>query len=325
MTEAVSAATVRAALARACRAPSLHNSQPWRWRWDGTRVMLFADRERLLPSADAFNRQGILGCGVMLHHAAVAFAATGLPPRIAHFPDPADRSHLASLSFPEARAATEGELSLAAAMDRRYTDRAPMAPVEHWSDIAQVLAAVCGDRDITLRVLDEGLRPELDRISWTAAALRRRDPRYQTEARWWIGGAPPGSGVPAAALPAREDSDRVAVNREFPAGTADHGSEERDAAHLLLLATAGDSPEALLACGEALSAVLLECTDHDVSTCVLTHLTELPATRARVAELTGAAHPQLLVRAGVATAPRPPRTPRRAIDDVFEVVRGSFG
>ncbi|MBF6235029.1 Acg family FMN-binding oxidoreductase [Nocardia farcinica] len=321
MTEpVVPAATVRAALARACRAPSLHNSQPWRWRWDGTRAMLFADRERRLPSADVLNRQGMLGCGVMLHHAAVAFAAAGLPPRIARFPNPADRSHLASLTFSEARTVTEGELSLAAAMDRRYTDRAPMAPVEHWCDIAQVVAAVCDERNITLRVLDESLRPDLDSISWTATALRRRDPRYQTEARWWIGGAAPGSGVPAAALPAREDSGRVAVNREFPAGIADYGSEQRDAAHLLLLATPDDSPEALLACGEALSAVLLEFTDHDVSTCVLTHLTELPATRTRVAELTGAAHPQLLMRAGVATAPRPPRTPRRAIDDIFEVV-----
>jgi nitroreductase len=33
----------------ACRAPSLHNSQPWRWKVaDGAALHLFADRKRLV-------------------------------------------------------------------------------------------------------------------------------------------------------------------------------------------------------------------------------------------------------------------------------------
>ena len=35
--------TVRAVFDRAARAPSLHNSQPWRWRWDGTAAALYVD------------------------------------------------------------------------------------------------------------------------------------------------------------------------------------------------------------------------------------------------------------------------------------------
>ena len=34
---------IPAAVRLACRAPSLHNSQPWRWRLDGTAVQLFID------------------------------------------------------------------------------------------------------------------------------------------------------------------------------------------------------------------------------------------------------------------------------------------
>ncbi|WP_416562132.1 hypothetical protein [Nocardia testacea] len=38
--------TVRAVLERACRAPSLHNSQPWRWRWDGSTLSPSSPRPR---------------------------------------------------------------------------------------------------------------------------------------------------------------------------------------------------------------------------------------------------------------------------------------
>ncbi|MFC3961574.1 Acg family FMN-binding oxidoreductase [Nocardia jiangsuensis] len=309
--------TLRGVLERAGRAPSLHNSQPWQWRWNGARLALYTDPERLLPGTDAFNRQGMLGCGAVLHHAMVAFAAAGWPVRAALFPDPVHRAHLASLTFAGPHPPAEGELALGAAIEARYTDRAPMAAVPNWSDLVQVLAAVCERHDVLPQPVAPELRAELERISWTAGALRRRDPRYQDEARWWLGGAAPGSGVPAAVLPNRDDALRVPVRREFPAGSADPGPTEHDDAHLLLLATADDSPESLLSCGAVLSAVLLECADHAVSTCVLTHLTELPAIRSRVVELTGAGHPQAFVRAGLATAPRPPRTPRRPIGTVL--------
>src|SRR6476620_10893394 len=36
----------------ACRAPSLHNSQPWRWIVGEAAVDLFADHERVVRSAD---------------------------------------------------------------------------------------------------------------------------------------------------------------------------------------------------------------------------------------------------------------------------------
>ena len=39
-------------LTLACRAPSLHNTQPWLWRVRGTTVDLFADLTRRLPVQD---------------------------------------------------------------------------------------------------------------------------------------------------------------------------------------------------------------------------------------------------------------------------------
>ncbi|WP_342216715.1 hypothetical protein [Nocardia asiatica] len=41
-----------AAIESACRAPSVHNSQPWRWEFDGAELRLYRDDDRLLVSAD---------------------------------------------------------------------------------------------------------------------------------------------------------------------------------------------------------------------------------------------------------------------------------
>jgi hypothetical protein len=59
-----------------------------------------------------------------------------------------------------------------------------------------------------------------------------------------------------------------------------------------------------------------------LATCTLTHITELPASRGIVAALiTQDTIPQVLIRVGLAPAIEdiPPPTPRRPIDDVFEL------
>ncbi|MET7772760.1 hypothetical protein [Nocardia sp. NPDC005366] len=310
-------ATVRTVVERASRAPSLHNSQPWRWRWNGVRLALTVDAERLLPSTDAFNRQGIIGCGAALDHAVTAWTAAGWRPRVERFPQPTDRTHLASLEFSGPTPVLDSDVELAAAIDDRYTDRAPYAPAEPWPDLVPVLEELCRHHDTRMLAIDDETRETLGRISWSASALRRRDPYYQAELTWWLGAAGPDAGVPASALPPREDHLRVPTNREFLAGTASPGPEERDQARIIALGSRDDTIESLSACGEALSAVLLECTVYDLSTCVMSHLTELPAIRARVIEAIGEPHPQIFVRVGRATAPGPPRTPRRPIDEVL--------
>jgi len=49
----------------ACRAPSLHNSQPWRWVADGAELHLFADHKRLVQVADRSGREQLLSCGAV--------------------------------------------------------------------------------------------------------------------------------------------------------------------------------------------------------------------------------------------------------------------
>ncbi|MFI2332833.1 Acg family FMN-binding oxidoreductase [Nocardia rhamnosiphila] len=315
--------TVRAVLERACRAPSLHNSQPWRWRWDGSTLELFVDAERLLPGTDPLNRQGILACGALLDHALVAWAAAGWEVRVNRFPEPPVRANLAALSFAGRREPFEIDVLSAAAIDSRYTDRSPMAAPGGWAELEPVLQSLCRHRDTALHVVDPRLRAELDGLSRTTAKLRRHDPRYQTELLWWAGaGTHGGAGIPAGRLPSAELSAQVPVNRSFPVGALGAADEDvpPDDAMIVVLSSRDDTVESLLWCGEALSAVLLECTVENLSTCVLTHVTELASARARVAELAGPRFPQMLVRLGRSLAPPPPRTPRRDTDEVLEVV-----
>ena len=91
------------------------------------------------------------------------------------------------------------------------------------------------------------------------------------------------------------------------------------------------SPDAVVldyACGEALSAVLLECTLAGMATCTLSHLTELQSSRHLIGTLTGrAAMPQVLIRVGEAPVlgEVPPMTPRRPLDDVLTFHRDTGG
>lgn len=60
--------TLESAVALACRAPSLHNSQPWRWILDAETLKLFSDNDRMLPATDPLGRQMVLSCGAALYH-----------------------------------------------------------------------------------------------------------------------------------------------------------------------------------------------------------------------------------------------------------------
>ena len=56
-------ATLRRAVASAVRAPSVYNSQPWRWRVAGSAgVDLYADQDRHLITIDSNGRDLLLSC-----------------------------------------------------------------------------------------------------------------------------------------------------------------------------------------------------------------------------------------------------------------------
>lgn len=93
------AETVRTVLTLAVRAPSIHNTQPWRWRVCPTSLELFSRPDMQLRSTDPDGRELILSCGVALHHCVVALASLGWQAKVNRFPDPKDRCHLATIGY----------------------------------------------------------------------------------------------------------------------------------------------------------------------------------------------------------------------------------
>jgi hypothetical protein len=320
--------TIKDAVFLACRAPSLHNSQPWRWILDDDRLQLFVDPDRVVRRTDRSGREAIISCGVALDHLRVAVAAAGWKANVERFPNPNNLLHLAAIDFSPLEFVTETHRRRANDILVRRTDRLPFAAPPGWESFEPELRYIVNSDAVRLDVIADDLRPQLAQASQLTEALRLYDSSYHAELQWWTAAFEVADGIPHSSLVSTAESDRVDIGRTFPMTPHQERRAEVDNDHskILVLSTYDDSHCSILRCGEALSAVLLEATMAGLATCTLTHITELPASRVVVTELIGQnTIPQVLIRAGLAPAIEhvPPPTPRRPIDDVFELRRGA--
>ncbi|BBY37283.1 hypothetical protein MMAN_14170 [Mycobacterium mantenii] len=317
---------LREAVLVACRAPSIHNSQPWRWVAEGELLRLFVDRYRTVPGADQSGRETIISCGAVLDHLRVAMLAAGWQARIKRFPDPNEPDNLALIDFSPADQVTDADLLRAEAILQRRTDRLPLGRPRYWDFFEPVLKDSVHDSVVTLDVLPDELRPQLVQASLFTEALRRDDWSYHVELDWWTSPFVVTEGVPATALASESEHIRVDVGREFPvrSHTQRRMEVEVDCSKIFVLSTPEDTRTDVLGCGEALSTVLLECTVAGMATCTLTHLIEVDESRDIVRGLiAGHGEPQVLVRVGMAPpTERPPvPTSRRPLNEVLEIRR----
>ncbi|WP_228000292.1 Acg family FMN-binding oxidoreductase [Nocardia australiensis] len=313
---------IEKAVLLAGRAPSLHNSQPWRWEFNGTSLRLFSVPGRMLPSADPSGREMLISCGITLDHLHAAMAAAGWRTIITRFPEPTRLRHLATVTFRPSPIVTEGERERADAIVRRHSDRLPFAAPTGWAEFETVLRSTFEPEDALLDVLSAEARTSLASASRLASSLRRYDSWYQAELRWWAGHTVAAAGIPRAALISQEEYKRVDIGRKFPTVIGEPRRTEvtADDSAVLVLSTDRDTPQELLRCGEVLSTVLLECTIAGYATCPLSHLTEVPQSRAIVRRLTGRTQlPQVLIRVGNVpeSAEDAPPTPRLPLSDIL--------
>jgi len=108
-------------LEHALRAPSVHNTQPWRWRLGGDVIDLFADVGRQLPVTDPDGRDLTISCGVALHHLVVALGHAGHDAYVKRMPDPQDNTHLATITISDAPP-DPATARLFGAIARRHTE-----------------------------------------------------------------------------------------------------------------------------------------------------------------------------------------------------------
>jgi nitroreductase len=317
--------TIRAALALAVRAPSIHNSQPWLWRLGEHTVHLYADAGRHLPHTDPARRELILSCGAALQHFTMALAALGWQAQVHRLPNPADPDHLASIEL-IACAGSEQDIALAAAIPRRRTDRRWYSswPVPG-GDLA-LMASRAARNGVMLRRVESPR--SLGALMADAMREHAGDTEYLAELAMWSGRYGSVAGVPARNTPVPSHADFPARVFAGPALPQPPGAEARDdAGVVVVLATATDDNLALLRAGEATGVVLLTATALGLSSCPLTEPLEIDATRdtVRSTVLDGDGFPQMLMRIGWAplNADPLPATPRRPLSEVVQRLDGA--
>jgi nitroreductase len=319
----------------AAKAPSVFNSQPWRWRISRDSAQLWADRRRQVLPIDPDGRQLMHSCGAALHHLRVALAAVGRPSTVTYLPDRAEPDLLATVTLGPPQAPTPRELRLFAAIARRRTDRRPFAeqPVPDW--VLDALRRVAESAGAALVFPTEEELVTLTVAAGHAARTEAADPAYLAALAAWVDRpAGNGDGIPATNVPAR--AARPVPVRDFtanapqPTAAADPPPVGDRHARYAVLTTAGDQPADWLTAGEALSALLLTATAHGLATSPMSDLVEVETSRALLQGLfTG--HPAIVVRIGVPAAGRPATpTPRRGgagpgMDTGVDVVGGADG
>ncbi|MCE3553145.1 nitroreductase family protein [Pseudonocardia sp. RS11V-5] len=322
MSPQLDAAVLERAVRLALRAPSVHNTQPWRWRLRQRQVELHADLARHLPGTDPNRRDLVISCGAALHHLRVAAAGLGAAVEIERVPAPENARHLATIRLvdgPPDRSAA----ALYGQIGRRHTDRRryssePVAPER----LDALVARARGFGVLALPVTDPAVLQRMNEVLHLAAREQRHEPGYLAELLMWTHRyADARDGVPPMAVPARSGQWDQPHLQRFPSGTLAPGRNlGADGGTLLLLATPQDDTAARLAAGEATSAVLLSATRAGLATEPLSQAVEVPVARKRLRTALGLPdEPQLVIRLGLPlpdAAPLAP-TPRRPLASVL--------
>lgn len=314
--------TVDSILEYACRAPSVHNTQPWTWRVQDTRVDLFADFGRQLVYADPQRRDLVISCGAALHHFEVAAKALGWASRVRRTPDPSEDRFIASIRLLPSTQPTDAQEMLDAIANRR-TDRRRLTSWPVPVDRLNALASTGNKWGVqALPVHDDAVKAQLDRLTMRADELQSRNSDYVSELNawttYWSNAGVPLSHVPRAATVSSPD----ALNRRFPNGVLDDPvvDPEPSSDGMLLITTSSDDTVSRIRAGEALSAMWLEATRDNLSVVPLSQALEVSETRMALQNdvLDDLSYAQLIVRVGWLPSIRRPLapTPRRDIEDM---------
>jgi nitroreductase len=317
------ATALRRAAVRGTLAPSVHNTQPWRFHVRPGELFVSADFSRQLGVLDPTGRQLTISCGCALFNARVSLAADGVDVSIARFPDPGQRELLATLHVVGDHVAdTDGLPMLDKVVEARQTNRRRFVDEAVPPDVLETLVEAAAAEDTQLFVVrDRDQRMAVAMLSQHADAIENLNPAYRAELRAWTSDDPlRRDGVPSLAVPRVDGTsgDEVPI-RDFdtrgtgmlPAGTRSSMDQ-----CLVLLCTDGDSREHWLRAGEALERVLLELTRLGYVASPLTQVTEVPSARAQLRnELGLVGYPHLLLRIG--RAPTTPASRRRRLGEVI--------
>lgn len=310
-------------IATAARAPSVHNSQPWRFRVGQDAIELLSDPGRR-TGTDASGREMLISCGAALFGLRLAMRSLGFQPAVELLPDPARRRLLARVRPGRPVPVNALESRMLAAVPHRHTHRGAFEPGALPAGLLPGLQNDALIEGAELAFVPPGLGYQ--RLAGLAASAARRgdlDPRARAAIRRWTrtAGRPERDGVPAAALAAdpvpRALRPGRLPQRDFDLGRnlglLSAGGAPPSATAILL--TRGDRRADWLRAGQALHRMLLHAASEWVFASLYTQPLEDPVTRVLIPGQIGVpGHPQMILQFGRARTAA--STARRSPDEL---------
>lgn len=305
-------------VAAATAAPSVHNSQPWRFQLRDSGVDVYADRRRQLHVIDPAGRELLISVGAAIFNLRLAMLSRCWVPATEVFPDRRDPDLVARVR-PGRPAPPGADVSvLAAAIPRRHTNRLPFAPIVVPAAIIESLATAARFEGAYLRLAEAPARKVA--LGVLDAAERRLRARgiYPADAttQFRERRSPP-AGIPPQAFGPWEELEAVPL-RDFglrqPALLGRPRPESPYPA-IAILSTAADGPAQWVAAGQALQRTLLLATVHGLVATPSSQPLADPEFRQLMAEPGAGRWPQLILWLGYA----PPGVPasRRPLSEVL--------
>jgi hypothetical protein len=311
----------------AVHAPSVHNTQPWRFHHGEHEISITANNERQLRVADPHGREMMISCGAALFNMRVALRYLGWVPKVRVLPDHDLPNLVAKVTWDQQVPPLDYEKELFEQVTRRRTHRGGFDPAPLPDELLATLPDQAAKEHATLSLLTQ----DRQRASAVAAvveagdyALRLDSERAKEEARWAPG---PSShrqdGVPPTAYPAQPARTEPSFrDRDYAHGHGwglPPGAEEpvlRSAGVVALLTTTADHPADWIHAGQALQRVLLVASSYNVAAALHSQPLEIPLLRDFIRiHLSSDAYPQMVLRLG-ATSEKAVSV-RRPVDEVL--------
>ena len=305
-------------------APSMHNTQPWRFRFEPDRqtIDLYADPARMLRFSDPEGRAVHIACGAALLNLRLAAVVAGRQPLVRLIPTVTQPLLLAAVRLAGPCQAQPDEIELHAAIPTRRTNRSPFSGQPVPPGILAELAEAAQREGAVLHFPDHEESVRLLGLARDAERQLLAQPGYCAELARWAGGARDEEGIPDAALAPHDPTGKAPV-RDFAA--AQPGPvryawfEERP--QLAVLATPSCSRSDWLRAGQALQRLLLAATRHGIAASPLTQPLETPDAWLVRDPASSFEYPQMILRLGYGLPV--PHTPRRPVSEVLDTIQGT--
>ncbi|GAB2958370.1 hypothetical protein GCM10027280_53890 [Micromonospora polyrhachis] len=311
-------ADLRAAVSAAGRAPSVHNTQPWRFRLRDGGIEVLVDPQRRLPVTDPTGWAARLSCGAAVFNLRLALAVAGTPAQVRVRPYPEEPDVVARLTPDRPRPPTPVDQKLYAAIARRHSNRAPFWANPVPAEARWRLIEAARDEGAWLDlIIGTPAVNAFAEIANSANRVLNRDPRYRAEMARWVRYEHAVDGVPVTSGGPIAESQDLLPQRPFGVHTRAPGRDFEPEPLVAVLGSPGDSAGDQITAGQAMQRVLLTATDAGLAVSLLSQPVEVPAAREQLRLALGRfGAPQIVMRIGYGQPGWP--TPRRDIDELID-------